>query len=184
MLNRAILLVCALVLAGCAKNTAEELALPAEPIGNFKLGHAEVVAPNIQKLLASREASSDEWIAAVDGAIEARLRRFEGSQFYHIGVSGEAYSLPPPLVPGKSALSLRVTVWSDATQSKLNDETHVINIMKVIESRITKTRETQIQGLAEQAAKELEDWLRSQAAEEGWFADAPEGGAEDPATSE
>ncbi|MBV2359816.1 hypothetical protein KUH32_08520 [Thalassococcus sp. CAU 1522] len=161
-----------LALANCTNATAD-LEGPTEPLGDFRLGHVGVVAPNLQKLLVSRDATQEEWIAAVGGALETRFERFEGDKFYHLGVSVEAYSLPPPVVPGKSALSLRVTVWDDAAQAKLNDESEVINVIRVFESRLTQTRETQMQALVDEAAKAVEDWLRERQAEQGWFGGVP-----------
>ena len=167
-------------LAACADAT-RDLDGPFEPLGNFKLGHSEVVAPNLEKLLVSRDATAEEWITAVDAAVERRFRRFEGDSFYHIGISVEAYSLPPPVIPGKSALAIRVTVWQDATQAKLNEETKVIHVIKVFESRLANTREEQIDILAADAAKEIETWLREQQAAQGWFG-GPDAGAESGAT--
>ena len=162
-------LLAVLLFATACADATRDLADPVEPLGNFKLGHAEVVAPNLQKLLISRDATKEEWIAAVDQAVETRFRRFDGGAFFHFGISVEAYSLPPPIVPGKSALAMRVTVWEDATGEKLNPDTEVISIIKVFESRLSMTREDQIRRLAEDAAKQLETWLREQQAAEGWF---------------
>ncbi|MBP0483449.1 hypothetical protein [Sagittula salina] len=155
-------------LSACTDAT-QDLARPVEPLGNFTLGHAIVVAPNVQKLLVSREASSEEWIEAVDAAIEKRFRRYSGGRFYHFGLSVEAYSLPPPVVPGKSALALRLTVWDDAAKRKLNEETEVIQVIQVFETRLGLTREEQIQRLADQAALQIEDWLRERMTEDDWF---------------
>jgi hypothetical protein len=168
-------------LTACTDAT-KDLEGPFEPLGNFKLGHAEVVAPNLEKLLVSRDATEEEWITAVDEAVEARFRRFEGDKFYHIGISVEAYSLPPPVIPGKSALAIRVTVWDDAAGAKLNEETKVIHVIKVFESRLSNTREQQIAILAADAAKEIETWLRERQAEDGWLGGPnpePEAAAED-----
>ncbi|MBS0123835.1 hypothetical protein [Thetidibacter halocola] len=158
----------ALWLTACTDAT-RDLDGPFEPMGDFRLGYSEVVAPNLERLLISRDATQEEWITAVDQAMERRFGRFEGDKFYHLGISVEAYSLPPPVVPGKSALAMRVTVWDDATQQKLNAETKVISVIKVFESRITMTREQQIDILAADAAKELETWLREQYQTQGWF---------------
>ena len=40
-------------LAACGSST-RDLEEPTEPLGDFKLGHIGVVAPNLQKLLVSR----------------------------------------------------------------------------------------------------------------------------------
>ncbi|MBO9467831.1 hypothetical protein J7443_21555 [Tropicibacter sp. R15_0] len=169
MLRNLAALGASLFLLACNAPPAD-LAKPAEPMGAFKLGHAEVVAPNLQKLLVSRDASAEEWSAAVDKALEERFRRFDGDQYYHIGVSVEAYSLPPPVVPGKSALAVRVTVFDDATQAKLNEKTKEIHAIHVFESRLQMTREDQIARLSESVALEIEKWMRQMHEEKGWFA--------------
>ena len=162
---------CAFILLVACNAPPADLLKPIEPMGQFKLGHAEVVAPNLEKLLVSQDVSKEELIAAMDGALEQRFRRYEGTQYYHLGVSIEAYSLPRPFVPGKSALALRVTVWDDAAGEKLNEESEVIHVIQVIESRISMTREDRIQRLVETGALMIEKWMREQHEANGWFAE-------------
>ena len=157
-----------LALAACGSST-RDLEQPTEPLGDFRIGHIGVVAPNLQKLLVSRDATEDEWIAAVTKALGDRFSRFEGDKYYHLGVSVEAYSLPPPIIPGKSALALNVTLWDDAARAKMNPEPKQIQIIKVFESRISKNREEQLTGLAEEAARYVEVWLREMQESDGWF---------------
>jgi hypothetical protein len=157
-----------LALAACADPT-RDLEQPTEPMGDFRLGHVGVVAPNLQKLLVSRDVSQDEWIAEMEQALGGRFSRFDGGKYYHLGVSVEAYSLPPPIIPGKSAVAMNVTVWDDAAQAKLNPEPKVIQVIKVFESRISKNRDEQLTGLAQEAAREVENWLRDMQQTEGWF---------------
>lgn len=184
MIRIAAILSLALGLAACTDAT-KDLAGPTEPLGTFKLGHAEVVAPEPQQLLVSRSATPEEWVETVDSAFEERFRRFEGDKFYHLGIKVEAYSLPPPVVPGKSALQLLVTVWDDeaarnapegqaSARAKMNAEPYVVNVIQVFESRLQLTREQQMQRLAETGALEVERWLREQQAKEGWFGGLPE----------
>lgn len=155
-------------LAACGSST-RDLQEPTEPLGDFKVGHIGVVAPNLQKLLVSRDATKEEWIEEVTKALDTRFGRFSGDKFYHIGVSVEAYSLPPPIIPGKSAVALNVTIWDDAAQAKLNPEPKQIQVIKVFESRISKNRDQQLQGLAEEAARMVEVWLREMQVSDGWF---------------
>ena len=112
MIRRLIAGLVLLTLAACADG-ARELEKPTEPLGDFKLGHAIVVTPNIVKGPVSREATDDEWIAALDSALETRFRRYEGDKFYHIGVSIEGYVLAQPGIPlvlsPKSVMILRAT---------------------------------------------------------------------------
>ena len=158
-----------LALAACASPT-RDLEGPTDPLGDFRIGHIGVVAPNLQKLLVSRDATQDEWIAAVTKALDDRFSRFEGDKYYHLGVSVEAYSLPPPIIPGKSAVAMNVTLWDDAAQAKMNTEPKQIQVIKVFESRISKNRDQQLTGLAEEAARLVEAWLREMQDTEGWFA--------------
>ena len=115
------LLVALLTLAACADGR-RDLARPVEPLGDFKLGHAIVVAPNLVQGPASRKASREEWVAAMDAALEERFRRYEGERFYHLGVSVEGYVLAQPGIPvllsPKSVVIVRVSVFDDATQTQ------------------------------------------------------------------
>lgn len=163
-----------LALAACGDAT-RDLAEPTDPIGDFQIGHIGVVAPNLQKLLVSRDATEEEWIEAVTDALAQRFERFDGGKFYHLGVSVEAYSLPPPIIPGKSALALNVTLWDDAAQAKMNEEPKAIQIIRVIETRLASTKESQMQWLVAEAAKEIEVWMREMQSSDDWFAGAPTG---------
>lgn len=168
----------ALALAACGAPTAD-LDRPGDPLGNFQLGFAEVVAPNLEAYLVTERIAPEVWTAAVDEALERRFDRFAGGTLYHLGVSVEAYSMPPPLVPGRMLLAMRVTVWDDATQTKLNDETELITAIRFLDgsiARATRTQEEKVRLLAEEAANLTERWLREQMTEEGWFAspDAPD----------
>lgn len=171
-------------LAACGSST-RDLEGPTEPLGDFRIGHIGVVAPNLQKLLVSRDATQDEWIAAVTKALTERFSRFDGDKYYHLGISVEAYSLPPPIIPGKSAVAMHVTLWDDAAQAKMNPEPKQIQVIKVFESRISKNREEQLTGLAEEAARLIEVWLREMQESDGWFTGGADTGLPDaPAVSD
>lgn len=168
-----------LILAACTNpNDLDEA--PAY-LGNFHLGHNVVVAPNLTKGPASREASREEWIAAMTAAIEERFRRFDGSRLYHLGISVEGYVLAIPGVPlvasPKSALILNVTVWDDARQAKLNAEPELITVVEtlsggtIIGSGLTQSKEKQMENLSRNAAKLIQNWLVRQNNELGWFED-------------
>ncbi|SMX46675.1 hypothetical protein [Maliponia aquimaris] len=170
MIRIAAALAFVLGLAACTDAT-RDLSEPTEPLGNFVLGYVAAVAekPEPAKLLVSRDATAEEWIAVVDTAAKARFERFEGDSIYHLGLKVMAYSLPPPVVPGKSALHLAVTVFDDANCIKMNPKVHDVMVIQVFESRLNLTREQQMQRLAETAAKEIETWLREQMESDGWF---------------
>lgn len=172
----ALCLACFLV-AGCQ---ASDLANPPSDLGQFRLGHNVVVAPNLTQGPLSRAATEDEWIAAVSSAVGARLgkTRYQGAGLYHLGISVEGYVLAAPGVPlvlsPKSALILSVTVWDDAARAKLNPEPEQITVLEslsgetLIGSGLTKTREEQIENLSFNAALAIEKWLVRNA---DWFRD-------------
>ncbi|KGM89097.1 hypothetical protein rosmuc_01065 [Roseovarius mucosus DSM 17069] len=150
-------------------------------LGNFHLGHNVVVAPNLTKGPASREASKEEWIAAMTEAMTDRFGRYEGTKLYHIGVSVEGYVLAIPGVPlvasPKSALILNVTAWDDAKGGKLNTKPHLVTVVEsfsgntFLGSGLTQSKETQMLNLSRNAAKQIQNWLVQQNNEFGWFED-------------
>lgn len=151
------------------------------PLGDFKLGHSVVIAPNIVKGPLSRDATKEEWIAAMDKAIEDRFRRYDGEKLYHFGVSIEGYVLAqvgvPLVLQPKSVLIFRVTVWDDSQNLKLNEEPKEITVLEAISaetiagSGLTQTREKQIENLTINAAKQIELWLVRERKEHKWFSD-------------
>lgn len=174
----ALLALCA-TLAGCADGK-RELKQPVEPLGDFKMGHGIVIAPNIVKGPASREASDEEWIAAVDAAIEERFRRYQGDKFYHLGISIEGYVLAQPGIPlvfsPKSVLIVNVTVFEDATGEKLNEEAEQLTALEapsadtfIVGSGLGQTRDEQMENLAANIALQIEDWMRNRQRRLGWF---------------
>lgn len=153
---------------------------PAE-LGNFQLGHNIVVAPKMTKGPLSREATKEEWIASLTGAIAERFGRYEGEKLYHFGVSVEGYVLAQPGIPivasPKSVLIVNLTVWDDAKGLKLNEKPEQITILEsfsgksLMGSGLTQSKEEQMQNLSRNAAKVIQDYLVRRNAEEGWFKD-------------
>lgn len=150
-------------------------------LGNFHLGHNVVVAPNLTKGPASREASKEEWIAALTTAMTDRFGRYDGTKLYHLGVSVEGYVLAIPGVPlvasPKSALILNVTVWDDSKGAKLNAKPHLVTVVEsfsgntFLGSGLTQSMEKQMENLSRNAAKQIQNWLVQQNNEFGWFED-------------
>ncbi|SLN29839.1 hypothetical protein ROG8370_01158 [Roseovarius gaetbuli] len=150
-------------------------------LGNFHLGHNVVVAPNLTKGPASREASKEEWIEAMTTAMSDRFGRYDGGKLYHIGVSVEGYVLAIPGVPivasPKSALILNVTAWDDAAGKKLNTKPHTVTVVESISgntflgSGLTQSKERQMLNLSRNAAKQIQNWLQNQNNDKGWFED-------------
>lgn len=150
-------------------------------LGDFKLGHSIVIAPNLVKGPLSRDATKEQWIAAMDKALEDRFRRYEGEdkKLYHFGVSVEGFVLAqvgvPLVLQPKSVLIFRVTVWDDEKGIKLNEEPHEITVLEAISantvagSGLTQTAEEQMQNLVIKGAKQLEVWLGVQQKRYDWF---------------
>ncbi len=177
MLRLTVLFAAFLSLAACAgKGDLQE---PPVPLGDFALGHNVVVAPNLVKGPVSRDASQEEWIAAVEKAISDRFDRYEGARLYHLGLSVEGYVLAQPGIPvvlsPKSVLIVRVTAWDDEAGRKLNEEPHQLTVLEslsgetVVGSGLTQSKEKQMENLSYNLAKQVERWLVRMNAENGWF---------------
>lgn len=167
-----------MVLAGCG-GAQEDLAFKPEPLGDFRLGFAIVVANDVTRGPGSREIEAEALTTAVQSAVEERFSRFEGDRFYHIALRIEAYILAAPGIPiiysPRSLMLSAMTVFDDATQTKLNEEAIRVTAFEGIEtgvplipSGMLKTREEQLENLAISTAREIERILRER--EEDWFA--------------
>lgn len=167
---RIIALLAGLALMSACTNSNDLEQGPAD-LGNFKLGHNIVVAPNLVKGPLSREASKDEWIASMTSAIAERFDRYEGDALYHFGVSVDGYVLAAPGIPivlsPKSVLVIKLTVWDDAARAKLNPEVEQITVLETLSgdtlvgSGLTQTREQQMENLSRNAAKLIENYLKT-----------------------
>ncbi len=180
MLKRLAIFLTMSLLAACTYES--DLQDPPVDLGNFRLGHNVVVAPLVATSGAiSREASEEELTTALKEAIGARFDRYQGEKLYHLGVSIEGYVLAragvPVVAAPKSAMIIRVTVWDDAQAKKLNVPPEQMTILENIdgESLIgtgwTQSAEKQLEGLARNAAKSIENFLVRENAEQGWFED-------------
>lgn len=162
------------LVAGCSAKPTDNGPVD---LGAFKFGHNVVVADNAQKGAMSRDAEADEFEAVLKAEIDQRLRRYDGDQLYHLGVSVDGYVLAAPGVPvlvsPKSVLIIGVTVWDDAAGKKINETPHQISVFErvgsgtLVGSGYTMSRERQLRELAENAAFEIEKWLAENA---DWFA--------------
>ena len=171
------LLTALVFLAGCATNDLKE---PPVDLGDFKLGHNVVVASKAQKGPVSRDATEQEWVAALTKAVDDRFGRYEGEQLYHLGVSVEGYMLAPPGVPvvytPKSALIINVTLWDDVGGRKLNESVHQIVVLETtskdsifIGSGWGREKEEQMAGLSYNAARQIQEWMQETAETYKWF---------------
>lgn len=178
---RHVVALCAVLLLGaCAGN---DLTKPPEDFGDFRLGYAIVSARQAQTAGPSRKASPEEWEQALKSAIEARLGRYDGERFYHVGVGVDAYALAVPGIPvvlsPKSALLITVNVWDDAARRKVNPEPKTFTVFEqispetMIGSGLTQDKQEQMANLSANAARRINDWLIEN---REWF--TPEAAAE------
>ena len=162
--------------AGCAAE--EDLSLPPEPIGQFRLGHNIAIADNVTRGPFSREFTETQIEASVQNAVAKRLRRYDGDGLYHLGIVIGGVVLAQPGIPvvyaPRSVMIVDVNVYDNATQKKLNEEPHRIlageglqNAAPLIGTGYVRSAEAQLENLSAQVAKSIEDWLRDNAE---WFA--------------
>ena len=176
MIRRTFLALSLASLAACG-GTPDPLPPVAEPIGDFRMGFNIVVANDITKGPASRDATEEELTTALRAAMEERIGRYDGDGLYHIGLRIEAYSLGragvPLLFSPKSVFLVAMNIWDDATQEKINPEPIRINAFDtpggpLVGSGLVKTREEQIAALAFDAARGVEEILIEN--RDTWFA--------------
>ncbi|MEP5729107.1 MAG: hypothetical protein ABJL67_07005 [Sulfitobacter sp.] len=179
-------------LAAC--NGAADLEKAPVPLGDFNLVHNLAVASKAVKGPLSREASEDVLIKALTDATEERFGRYNGTRDYHFGMSVEGYVLAQPGIPlvlaPKSILIVNLTVWDDAKNAKLTEKPHRVTVLEsldqgpIVGSGFTKTAEEQLKNLAQNAAKQIENYLVKQNKAEGWFQGGAQSDAVAPTTSE
>jgi len=162
-----------LALSACAPKPAAPLAPPPvvkpAPLGDFKLGFAVAVADKVKKGPLSREASQDELVNAMKTELNRVFTAYEGSKFYNLGVSIDAYILAVPGIPivasPSSALVVTLSVWDDAKAKMILDEPKQFTVLEkfsgktLFGSGLTKSREQQLAELTNAAVKQMQDWL-------------------------
>ena len=167
-----------LLLGACA---GQPLVEQPEPIGDFRLGHAIAKVERPEQGPFSRVISDEKIKQEVEGAVRARLGRYDGDGLYHIGMHVGGYALAQPGVPlifsPKSIMIVDVTVFDNATRQKLNPEPHRItafegieNTVPIIGSGLARNAEAQLENLSEQVAVQIENWL---AEHPEWFEPEP-----------
>lgn len=159
------------LLVSCGRNDLDD---PQADLGDFRLGLNIVVADNAKKVPISRDATPEEWEAAVTKAIDDRFGRYveTGTKFYNFAVAVDGYALAPPGIPivaaPKSVLAFSVSIFDDATGTMLQPEDRGRQFIvfeelsgdTIIGSGLTQTREEQMANLAAAAAKQIEFWMR------------------------
>lgn len=161
------------LLSACA---AEDLAAPPDPLGDFRLGYNIVVAKNAQPVGPSRPATPAEWEAVLKSEIQKRTGRYDGEKLYHLGVGVDAYALAYPGIPlvlnPKSILHVTVNVWDDTAGRKINAEPKTFTVFEpfsaetMVGTGLTRSKEQQMEALAANAARQINEWLVENKA---WF---------------
>jgi hypothetical protein len=169
-----LLLAAALAVSACT--SGKDLGNERAELGDFRLGHAIVVAENATMGPASRRAEPAEWEASLTAEIQRRFGRYDGDTLYHVAIAVQGYVLAVPGIPiiaaPKSVLIVGVTIWDDAAQKKLNDTPHRITVLEslseetAVSSGLTQTAEQQMQNLSENAVAAIERWM---ATKTEWF---------------
>lgn len=165
-----------LALGACAAE--EDLTLPPEPLGQFRLGHNIGIADNVTKGPFSREFTEDQLEASVQNAVAERLRRYDGDGLYHLGIVIGGVVLAQPGIPvvyaPRSAMIVDVTVFDNDTRKKLNDEPFRIvageglqNAAPILGSGYVRSAEEQLDNVSREVAKAIEEWLKDNP---DWFA--------------
>jgi hypothetical protein len=155
-----------LALAACATN---DLADPPVPLGDFALGLNVAVADKVEMVPISRPATPEEWETAMIKAVDDRFGRYDGTRLFNIGISVDGFALAPPGIPvvaaPKSVLVVTANIWDDAAQKKLNAEGKQFTVFEslsgdtVIGTGLTRSKQQQMDALAYNAVKKVEDWL-------------------------
>jgi hypothetical protein len=174
--TRGLLAVAALLLAACTAELDE--ATQASSLGDFRLQHLVVIVDEPIQGAVSRSVTDTQLKDAVTNAVDARFRRFAGDTPYSIGIKVQGYVLAPRAVPvlfaPRSQLFLSINAY-DGAQQRLNEDTRNLIVNEraggdtVVGSGYYQTAEEQLAELAENAAIEVERWLREN---EDWFGGA------------
>lgn len=180
MIRNFIALMGALLVAACAAE--EDLSLPPEPLGQFRLGHNIAIADNVERGPFSRDFTEAQLEASVQNAVAKRLRRYDGDGLYHLGIVVGGIVLAKPGIPivyaPQSVMILDVNVFDNTTQQKLNEEPERItvgegirNAVPIFGSGYVRSPEEQLENLSAAAAREIEEWLRDNP---DWFTPRPD----------
>jgi hypothetical protein len=148
-------------------------------IGDFSLDRLVVIIDDPLVPPYSRSLSQDKVKAALEDSLQRRFGRFEGTGKYSIGVKIQGYVLSGPAVPvlfaPRSQLFLSVNAY-DEVPARLNPDTLDLTVHEdaggdtFVGSGYSQTAEEQIAELAENAAIEIERWMRKNP---DWFRAPP-----------
>lgn len=180
-MKRACLLIAMTIgLAACG-GADEDLSLPPEPLGQFRLGHNIAIADDVARGPFSRQFTETQLETAVQNAVAKRLRRYDGNGLYHLGIVIGAVVLAQPGIPviyaPSSNIVVDVTIFDNTTQQKLNEEPKRLlvgegfsNMVPILGSGYVRDADAQLENLSENLARAIEEWLRENPE---WFTPRP-----------
>ncbi|WP_027244914.1 hypothetical protein [Leisingera daeponensis] len=184
MIRISALLAALALLTACGETRLDEAP---EDLGAFQARVTHVYTEKALQWPLSRNADHSEWTSPIESALNARLRRYAGTQQYDVAVTLEGFMLAPPGVPvlfsPKSAVVVNVFVY-DVANKKFLAKKHQMQIFEsttgesaLLGSGHARTKEQQIQGLALNIADKVEEWMAENHKEQGWFAPRPAAGS-------
>jgi len=142
-----------------------------KPIMDFRLGHITVNAKDARTVEWGRTVTEMQLTDAVKTAVRDRFGPLKGRSWYHLGITLDAYLLPPPGVPivasPRAGLVAQVQVWDDRTQSILNPRAKAIavtestNPQTLLGSGYNYDAEVQLGRASRSLALQIERRLRS-----------------------
>ena len=157
---------CLALLAACETN---DLKKPPVPLGDFVMGLNIVLADRAEAPGISRQATPDEWKAALTKAMTDRFGRYDGNRIYNFGINVDGYVLAPPGIPvlfsPHSALIVTVHVFDDAKQKELNPGGKQLTMVEgvspesFIGSGLTQTKQQQMALMSYRAALAIQKYL-------------------------
>lgn len=174
----AVLLTC-FALFGCT--TALHPDVENAPIGDFSLTRLSVRVNDPVVGGLSRKLEDDVLNAALTQSMQSRFGRFDGGGIYLLSVELAGYVLAQPGIPvllaPRSLLGLNVNAYvlDNGDWRRLNEETYRLVTFEdaggdtVVGSGYTQSAEEQLAEISDNAAIEIEKWLRENP---DWF-DAP-----------
>lgn len=165
----AVALTC-LTLIGCTTELDPELFGTA--IGDFRMTHLQVTVDDPIVIGLSRKLDDDTLKAALSQSLQQRFSQFEGTGDYVLSVQLVGYVLAQPGIPvllaPRSLLGMNVSVFvkDNGEYRRLNEEAYRLVTFEdaggdtVVGSGYTQTAEEQLHEMAENAAVDIEKWMR------------------------
>lgn len=160
-------------LAGCT--TELDTATQDSGIGDFRLDRLVIIADDATQGPVSRPIEDEKLEIAMTKAMEERFGRFQGDNTYSFGIKVHGYVLSgaaiPVLFAPRSMLLMTINVYDDVPK-RINPEPRKLTVFEdaggdtVVGSGYTQTADEQLAELSENAAIEIERWLREN---ERWF---------------